>query len=64
MRLQNLGSDGDAIAAINGSRLRCSFEIRSSAGCCNPKGLEKFALHGVCDCLQAIMGVEFLIDVV
>jgi hypothetical protein len=40
------------------------FEVRSSARGRNSKGLEKFALHGMSDRFQPVMGVEFLINVV
>ena len=45
-------------------RLRCWFERGSSAVGRRSIRLEKFALHGVCDCLKAVVGVKLLIDVV
>jgi hypothetical protein len=41
-----------------------SFSLRRTAAGQIPEELEKFPLDGVCNCLQAIMGVELLIDVV
>ena len=37
--------------------------VRFSARSHNSKGLEKFPLHGMGDRFQAVMGVEFLINV-
>jgi hypothetical protein len=47
-----------------GGRLRCWFERGSSAVGRRSIRLEKFPLHGVCDCLKAVVGVKLLIDVV
>jgi len=45
-------------------RLECWFGRGSPTGGHPSKRLEQFALHGVRDCLQAVVSVKFLIDVV
>ncbi len=58
---RDFGCGGWAIRSMN---MGLSNGQASSARGRNSKGLEKFTLHGMGDRFQAVMGVEFLINVV
>ena len=64
VRLQILAMDDNATVAINQALqniMRRGINRRMSE---SQKRSEKFALHGVCDGFQAVVSVQFLIDVV
>jgi hypothetical protein len=55
---------GCGCSAIRSMNMGLSNGQASSARGRNSKRLEKFPLHGMGDCFQTVMGVEFLINVV
>lgn len=63
MRLQNLGTDGGAIAQTTDADSAVCSRGGHLQEVIIQKQLEKVALLGVCDCLEAVVGVKFLIDV-
>jgi hypothetical protein len=63
-RLKNLDLDRAAVAANTMEAIPERPCSRKPAGDRKSQGLEKLALNGVCDRFQAVMGVEFLIDMV